>query len=197
MKKLISPTCLLSCLFAALFLLSSFSVDYSRSDSRDDNPPITKKENRRKNRLEKRQAKLTKRLKKSKSTAQRQAIQKKIRGIQKKQNDGGTPAIGIVGMVLSCISFVLLLVLLFSALILLFITVLGGTAASTGFPYLFLIVLGLGVAFAGLVISIISLILNKNNPERFTRRGFGIAGMIIGSIALGIFLIAALIFFFA
>lgn len=190
MKKLIKSPFLLSILMVCTIMLSSFSLDYSREDSRDDNPPITQKENRRKQRLEKRQTRLQQRLKKAKTTTKRQKIQKKIRGIEKqKDDDFGSPVLGIVGMVLSILSFILFIAFLVS-LVSAAAAGLAVALTSTG-----LLLAGLGLAVAGLVISIVALILNAQNPDKFTMRGFGLAGMIIGSIMTGIFIVAAVIFF--
>lgn len=189
MKKFVQSPFLLSLLFVCTFLFSSFSLEYSREDSRDDNPPVTQKENRRKMRLEKRQTRLQERLKKSKNTIQRQRIQKKIRGIEKQKDDGfGTPIVGIIGMVLSILAFVLFVA---------FIASLFSAAIGTGVIGTSAILLlgGLGLAIAGLGVSIAALVLNRTNPDRHTMRGFGLAGMIIGSIMLGIFIVATAIFF--
>jgi hypothetical protein len=190
MKKTIQSPLLLAMLFIFTFLFSSFSVDYSRVDSRDDDPPVTQKENRRKLRLEKRQARLQKLLKKSKHTIVRQKIQKKIRGIEKQKDDGfGTPAVGIVGMVLSILSFILFIAFIASLF----------TAAAAGvmigmatFACLFG---GIGLALAGLIVSIIAIVLNRKNPDKHTMKGFGIAGMIVGSVMTGIFIVTTLLFF--
>ncbi|WMX12439.1 MULTISPECIES: hypothetical protein [unclassified Aureispira] len=190
MKKFVQSPFLLGLLFVCTLLFSSFSVEYSKVDSRDDNPPVTQKENRRKHRLEKRQARLQKRLKKSKNTVKRQRIQKKIRGIQKQKDDGfGSPALGIVGMVLSILSFILFVAFIASLLS----AAVAGIAI--GITSLGLLLGGLGLAIIGLTISIISLILNAKNPDKFTMRGFGLAGMIVGSIMTGIFIVAAVVFF--
>lgn len=190
MKKFIQTPFLLATLFVCTFLLSSFSLDYSRVDSRDDTPPVTQKENRRKQRLDKRQARLQKRLKKTKNTFKRQQIQKKIRGIKKQKDDGfGSPVIGIIGMCLSILSFIILIAF-FASLI---------TAASAGvmvgiatFGLLFG---GIALALAGLIISIVALVLNRKDPDKHTMKGFGLAGMIIGSVMTGIFIVTTLLFF--
>jgi len=188
MKKIIQTPLVLAMLLVMTFLLSSFSIDNSRVDSREDKPPVTQKEDRRKSRLEKRQTRLQERLDKSKNTAKRQKIQKKIRGIQKQNDDGfGTPVVGIIGMVLSIFSFIL-----FVAFIASLIAAIG---IGVGFASFALLLAGLGLAFLGLVISIVSLVLHAKNPDKHTMRGFGIAGMIIGSVMLGIFAVAAVFFF--
>jgi uncharacterized membrane protein len=188
MKKITQTPFLLATLFVCTFLFSSFSLDYSRVDSRDDDPPVTQKENRRKMRLDKRQTRLQERLKKSKNTVKRQRIQKKIRGIEKQKDDGfGTPAVGIVGMILSIFSFIL-----FVAFIASLIAAIG---IGIGFATYALLFSGIGLALAGLIVSIISLALNSKNPDKHTMKGFGIAGMIIGSVMTGIFAVAAVIFF--
>lgn len=189
MKKFTQSPFLLAMLFVCTFLLSSFSLDYSRVDSRDDDPPVTQKENRRKMRLDKRQTRLQDRLNKSKNTVKRQRIQKKIRGIEKQKDDGfGTPVVGIIGMVLSIFSFIL-----FIAFIASLIAGIGiGISLVITYATLFS---GIGLALAGLIISIISLVLNAKNPDKHTMKGFGIAGMVIGSVMTGIFAVAAAIFF--
>lgn len=188
MKQIVQTPFLLVTLFLCTFLLSSFSLEDSRVDSREDNPPVTQKENRRKQRLEKRQARLQERLKKSKNTLKRQRIQKKIRGIDKQKDDGfGTPVLGIVGMVLSILAFIV-----FIAFIASLIAAIGVGVGIASFGLLFG---GIGLALAGLIISIIALVLNAKDPDKHTMRGFGLAGMIIGSVMLGIFLISAILFF--
>ncbi len=188
MKKIIQAPFLLAMLLVCTFLFSSFSLEDSRVDSRDDNPPVTQKENRRQQRLEKRQTRLQNRFKKSKSTTQRQKIQKKIRGIEKQKDDGfGTPVVGIIGMILSILSFIV-----FIAFIASLIAAIGIGVGVATFGLLFA---GIGLAIAGLVISIIALVLNANDPDKHTMKGFGLAGMIVGSVMTGIFLIAAILFF--
>lgn len=188
MKKIAQTPFLLATLFLCTFLLSSFSLEDSRVDSREDNPPVTQKENRRKQRLEKRQARLQERLKKSKNTVKRQRIQKKIRGIDKQKDDGfGTPVVGIIGMVLSILAFIV-----FIAFIVSLIAAIGIGVGIASFGLLFG---GIGLALAGLIISIVALVLNAKDPDKHTMRGFGLAGMIVGSVMLGIFLIAAILFF--
>lgn len=188
MKKFIQPPFVLAILFMLTVLLSSFSIDASRVDSRDDKPPVTQKEDRRKQRLENRQTRLQERLDKSKNTAKRQRIQKKIRGIDKQKDDGfGSPIVGIIGMVLSILSFIA-----FIAFIASLIAAIGVGIGVASFGLLFG---GLGLALAGLVVSIVSLTLHAKNPDKHTLKGFGIAGMIVGSVMLGIFAIAAIFFF--
>lgn len=190
MKKFIQFPFLLAILLVGTFLFSSFSLGDAREDSRDDKPPVTQKENRRKHRLEKRQTRLQTRLKKSNNTVQRQKIQKKIRGIKKQKDDGfGTPAVGILGMVLSILSFIVFIAFLSS----LFSAAAAGLMV--GFATFALLFGGIGLAIAGLVISIIAIVLNRRNPDKHTLKGFGIAGMIVGSVMTGIFLITALLFF--
>lgn len=188
MRKFIQPPFVLAMLFVLTILLSSFSIDDSRIDSREDKPPVTQKEDRRKQRLENRQTRLQERLDKSKNTAKRQKIQKKIRGIDKQKDDGfGTPVVGIIGMVLSILSFIA-----FIAFIASLIAAIGVGIGVASFGLLFG---GIGLALAGLVVSIVSLTLNAKNPDKHTLKGFGIAGMIVGSVMLGIFAIAAIFFF--
>jgi hypothetical protein len=190
MKRFIQAPFLLAMLFVCTFLFSSFSLEYSRVDSRDDDPPVIQKENRRKLRLEKRQTRLQERLKKSKNTVQRQKIQKKIRGIEKQKDDEfGTPIVGIIGMVLSILSFFLFIGFIFS----LFVAAAAGVMV--GIATFGLLFGGLGLALAGLIVSIVAIILNRKNPDKFTMKGFGIAGMIIGSVMTGFFIVAALLFF--
>lgn len=188
MKKTIQAPLLLAMLFIFTFLFSSFSVDYSRVDSRDDDPPVSQKENRRKLRLEKRQARLQKLLKKSKHTIVRQKIQKKIRGIEKQKDDGfGTPAVGVIGMILSILSFILFIAFIASLI--------AAIGIGIGFATYALLFSGIGLALTGLIVSIISLALNSKNPDKHTMKGFGIAGMVVGSIMTGIFIVTTLLFF--
>ena len=188
MKKFTQTPFLLATLFVCTFLFSSFSLDYSRIDSRDDDPPVTQKENRRKMRLDKRHTRLQERLKKSKNTAKRQKIQKKIRGIEKQKDDGfGTPAVGIIGMILSIFSFILFIAFIASLI--------AAIGIGIGFVTYALLFSGIGLALAGLIVSIVSLVLNSKDPDKHTMKGFGIAGMVIGSVMVGFFAVAAVIFF--
>lgn len=190
MKKTIQSPVLLICLFLCTFLLSSFSVEYAKTDSRDDSPPVSQKESRRNKRLKKRQLRLEKQLEKSNSAVRRQKIQKKLRHIDLQKDDGfGTPVIGIIGMILSIIGFICFIAFIGT----LFYALSFGIA--TGFSSIALLIGGMGTALLGLVTSIVALVLNKKNPEKFTKKGFGLAGMIIGSVALGILIIATAIFF--
>lgn len=170
---------------------SSFAVEYGRVDSRDDNPPpvVSKKEQRRQARLDRQETKLNRRLQRAKSVKKRQVIQKKLRKVRSKQDEFGTPVVGLVGMILSILSFILLIAFiasLFAALI---------SGAAVGLLSLYLLLGGLIVSVLGLGTSIAAIILNKKNPDKFTGKGFGIAGMIIGIVMLSILAIAAAIFF--
>ena len=141
-------------------------------------------------RLEKTKIRLNKRLKKTKNQFQRQLIQKKIRHIQKKQDDGyGTPVVGIVGMVLSILAFILFIAFIGT----LFYALINGLAI--GLMSVYLLIAAIIAALSGLGVSIAGIVLPNKDPDKFSGRGFGIAGMIIGSVMCGILLIAALLFF--
>lgn len=191
MKKTLSSSAILSGMFLFVILMSSFSLEYSREDSRDDKTPqVNKVEERYKQRLEKRKVRLEKRFKRTKSTAKRQKIQKRIRNIKQKHDDGfGSPIFGLLGLIFS----ILAAVLFFVFLGLLFST---GVGAAAGIGVLsplipLYVAIGGGVsAVLGLGLSITGIILNKKDPDKWTKRGLGIAGMIIGIIMVSIFAIA-------
>ncbi len=188
MKKFLNPSLFLSGLFFCMILLSSFSLEYSRDDGRDDQPQISKKELNRNKRLDKRKARLQKKIATTKSSIQRQMMQKRIRTIQKQQDDGfGTPVIGILGMVLAILAFILFIGFIAS----LFMTAVGQLVAGTSF---LILIAGLVTSGVGLGLSIAGMVLPNKDPDKFSGRGFGLAGTIIASIMLGIFLIALFLY---
>jgi len=170
---------------------SSFAVEYGRVDGREDNPPpaVSKKEQRRQLLLDRKETKLNQRLQRTKSVKKRQAIQKKLRKVKSKQDEFGTPAIGIVGMILSILSFILFIAFIASLLAALI------SGAAVGLLSLYLLIGGLVTSFLGLTTSVVGIILHKMNPDKFTGKGFAIAGMIIGIVMLSVFAIAAAVFF--
>lgn len=193
MKKLMGTPTLLIFLFASMFLLSSFS-SVPVADVRDDNPPVEKTtESRRKARLNKRYNRLSARFDQTTNTKQRYRLQKKIRNVERKQASGGTPIWGIIGLVLGVISFILFIAALSALANAAAVAVTTNTAAATG-GGLALFIGGLIAAIAGLVISIISLVLHSQDPQKYTLKGFGVAGIIVGSIFMVILSIALLIF---
>lgn len=189
MKNLMNLPSLLICLFASMLVLSSFS-SVPVADVRDDNPPVEKTvENRRKARLNKRYNNLSQRFDKTTNTKQRIRLQKKIRNVERQQATNGSPLWGIIGLVLGVIAFALFIFALVTLARAAVVAASTGTAAATG-GGVALFVAGLIAALAGVVISIVSLVLIGQNPDRHTMRGFGIAGIIIGSIFIFILAIA-------
>lgn len=190
MKKHITPARIFIGLFLCIVFLSSFSVEYSREYGRENMP----KEQRYQMRLEKRKDRLQERMDKTKNTYQRQAIQKKIQKIQQKQDDGGTPVLGILGMVLSILAFILFLVFLFASLF----NAVGAITGALVLAYSVragLLIASIIAGLSGLILSIVGLSLNKKDPDKFSGKGFAVAGMIIGIIICSLLLIAAIIFF--
>jgi hypothetical protein len=168
--------------------LSSFST-VPAADVRDDNPPVeSTKETRRKKRLNKRYNRLHQQFEQSTNTKQRYRLQKKIRTVERLQEDG-SPVLGIIGLGLGILSFILLIA---SFLSLIRAGLNGLNAAATAGP---VVVIGLLTAIAGLALSIVYSIMNRKDPERYPFKGFAIAGIIISSVMLG-FLIAISMFLF-
>lgn len=179
-------------LLIALVTLPSFS-SVPVADVRDDNPPVEKTaESRRQTRLNKRYNQLNERFDKATNAKQRLRLQKKIRNVERQQDSPGTPVWGIIGLVLGIISFVLLIAGI-AALIRAGIT---GTSALAGAGSI--LVGGIIAAITGLIISIVSLVLHSKDPERYTLKGFGIAGIIVSSIMFFFLLIiTAYLFIFS
>ncbi len=166
--------------FSALLLffvctLCSFSS--VSADVRDDEPPVEKtQESRRQQRLSKRYNRLYQRFDQTTNTKQRHRLQKKIRAVERQQEGGGSPALGIVGMTLAILAFVLLMLSFF------FSINLGNTGNG---------VFGLGALIVGITALVLSIIYgakNSKDPERFPSKGFSIAGIVVSSVVLGILL---------
>ncbi|MGH1336915.1 MAG: hypothetical protein ACRBFS_12395 [Aureispira sp.] len=193
MKRLMQTPSLLIFLFASIFVLSSFS-SVPVAEVRDDNPPVeTTKESRRTSRLNKRYNRLSKRFDETNNTKQRYRLQKKIRAVERQQDSGPTPIWGIIGLVLGVLSFILFVAALTTWARAAAVGVSTGTAPATG-GGLALAVGGLITAIGGVVISILSLIFNAKDPDKYILKGFGIAGIIVGSIFTVILAITLLIF---
>ncbi|MFK7799345.1 MAG: hypothetical protein AB8E82_17980 [Aureispira sp.] len=193
MKKLWSTSTFLLLLISGLFFLSSFS-SVPVVDVRDDNPPVEKtKDSRRKARLNKRYNRLSARFDKTTNTKQRVRLQKKIRSVERQQDGAASPVVGIIGLALGVISFFLFIAAI-AALGAAARAALMGMASSTAVGGL-LYVAGLVSATAGLVVSIVSLILTSTQPEKHNLPGFAIAGIIVGSIFMLILAIAVMIFY--
>ena len=191
MKNILRPSVILSGLLLLVLFMSSFSLIDAREDSRIDSreEKLSKQEQRRQERFEKRKENIAHKICHAKNDNQKQALQKKLRGIQKKQ-DGGNPVFGVVGMVLAILAFLFLLIFAVSSFMGL---VFGGNPL--GFIAFYLLIAALVSAFTGLGLSITGLILSKKKPDTFSGRGFAIAGMVIGAIAFGIGLIALGLYF--
>lgn len=184
MKMYLIPTYWLSLLFICFIAFSSFStIEYSRNDSRDNQPQVSQKDKQKNKRLDKREQKLKTKLAKAKTQKKRKRIQKRIRGIKKQKEDFGSPIFGLLGMIISILGV--------GAYIVMFIL----NILNILFGFGIIAAIGLVLGIIGLGLSITGIILNKKNPQRWTKRGFAIAGMIIGIIvvtALAAFLIALL-----
>ncbi len=195
MKNVLNLPAFLLFLFSSLFVLSSFST-VPTADVRDDNPPVEKitKEDRRQQRLNKRYNRLYQRFDESTKTKQRYRLQKKIRTVERQQATNGSPLFGILGLGLGVLSFILFILSfsVFAAFV--------RNAANTGTinigGVIAVYLIGLIAALAGLAISIMSLIFIKNNPDRHSMKGFGIAGIVVGSIFTFILAIALAVFLF-
>jgi hypothetical protein len=193
MKKVWSTSTFLLLLISSLFFLSSFS-SVPVVDGRDDNPPVEKtKENRRKARLNKRYNRLSARFDKTTNTKQRVRLQKKIRTIERQQDGGPSPVVGIIGLVLGVLSFFLFIAAIAALGAAARAIAMGMTASTAGAGLLY--VAGLVSATAGLVVSIVSLVLTSTKPEQHNLPGFGIAGIIVGSTFMLILAIAVMIFY--
>lgn len=193
MKNLWSTSTFILLLMSSLFFLSSFS-SVPAVDVRDDNPPVEKtKDSRRKSRLNKRYNRLSARFDKTTNTKQRVRLQKKIRTVERQQDGAPSPVVGIIGLVLGVISFLLFIAAL-AALGAAARAIAAGLAASTATAG-FLYVAGLVSGIAGLVVSIVALILTSTQPEKHNLPGFAIAGIIVSSIFILILAIAVMIFY--
>lgn len=195
MKKITQTSFFLLLAFAGLFILSSFSL-VPAVDVRDENPPIEKKKkNRRQVRLNKRYNRLYQRFDQTKNTKQRHRLQKKIRHVERQQDSNPTPIVGIIGLALGVLAFILFVAALASLAVAARAASMGLASSTATGGILFIV--GLIAAFAGLIVSIISLVLNKTKPERHNLKGFGIAGIIVSSVFILILTIANLAFFLA
>lgn len=172
-------------LFLLLISLSSFSVHNFELKSKDDAPPISKKENRRQQRLEKRSKRLQKRLKNAKHIKQKQAIKKKLNVIKNKQNIPPR-SLGIMGFIFSLVALLFFLVVLALLLVNLMTPIGFGLIIS-------LLFLGMSSGVIGLVLSILSFITGKQNPDKENAQKLSLLGIIISSIVLGISLIFAIL----
>ena len=192
MKKLMNLPTFLILLFSSLLVLSSFS-SIPVADVREDNPPVERKaESKRQKRLHKRYNRLYERFDNTTNTKQRHRLQKKIRKIERQQATNGSPVWGIIGLVLGVLAFILFvaaMALLTSATAAAAQT--GTAIATSGTVAAF--IAGLFAAIAGLVISIVSLILISKDPDKYSLKGFGIAGIIVGSVFIVIIGLALLI----
>lgn len=186
MKNILRPSAILSGLFLLVILMSSFSLVDAREDARIDSreDKLSKQEQRRQERFEKRKDNIAHKISHAKSDKKKQALQKKMRGIQKKQ-DGGNPIFGVLGMVFALIAVLIFLLLAITATMGL---MMGGNPLA-GF-ILPLLVAAVVSAFLGLGLSITGMVLQNKNPDTFSGRGFALAGIIIGAITFGIGLIA-------
>ncbi|MGH1336917.1 MAG: hypothetical protein ACRBFS_12405 [Aureispira sp.] len=129
-------------------------------------PPLEKKkQTQRQKRLNKRYSRLHHRFESTKNSRHRLRLQKKIRQVERQQDQAGTPILGVLGFGLGLLS----IVSLFAAAYLLL-------------PGIFII--GALFAVTGLVFSILSLVFHKKYPERYTLKGFGITGIILCSLLL-------------
>ena len=193
MKKVWSTSTFLLLLISSLLVLSSFS-SVPVVDGRDDTPPVEKtKENRRKARLNKRYNRLSARFDKTTNTKQRVRLQKKIRNVERQQDGDPSPVVGIIGLVLGVISFFLFVAALAILGAAARAIAMGLTASIAGAGLLY--IAGLASAIAGLIVSIVSLVLTNTNPDKHSMPGFGIAGIIVGSIFMVILALAVMIFY--
>lgn len=197
MKKVMNLPIFLVVLFSSLLFLSSFS-SVSVADVRDDNPPVERKaESKRQKRLNKRYNRLYERFDKTTNTKQRHRLQKKIRKIERQQATNGNPIWGIIGLVLGILSFVMFI----AAIVVLANAALAAAAAGSSVVNtgggLALFISGLILAIGGVVVSIMSLIFISQDPEKYSLKGFGIAGIIVGSIFIFIIVIALIPYFIA
>lgn len=155
------------CFSLLAMLLCSFSgVPATQQAS----PPVEKKEtSKRQKRLNKRLNHFYKNFDQAKNTKKQAYWQKKIRKIERLQNQKPTPVIGIVGLGLGVISFMCFF-----------------AAALYSFTAPALAVFAAIFGLAGLITSAVGSALCKKFPERYSMRGFAIAGIIVGSIFLAL-----------
>ncbi|MGH1336916.1 MAG: hypothetical protein ACRBFS_12400 [Aureispira sp.] len=170
-------------LFLTFCSFSSISVNQQQTPIEKKKPSIA--EQKRQARLQKRYQRLHYRFETTQNSKQRLRLQKKIRTIERQQDREGTAIWGIFGMVIGILAF-LIFPLLGYIIIRQSGAILLGTLSFLGF---FLI------ALTGLLISIISLSMHKKDPASYTKKGFSIAGIIIGSIALAVLLFFCIIAF--
>ena len=177
------PTWYLSWLLLLSTTLCSFS-SVPVADVREDNPPIERKaESKRQKRLQKRYNRLYKRFDQAKNSQKRLQLQKKIRNLERQQEDTVIPAWAIIGMILGLIAALLFFISFFS---LFYSLIKWVSALNVAAPFL---VGGLGTGVIGLTFSIIATLLVKKNPEKYSGRAMAITGIITSSVALGLILI--------
>lgn len=194
MKKKLTAPFLLAGLFMMVLFTSSFSVEYNVTSREDNPPPAREHASKAEQKQEQRKLRLTKRLKKTKNKTRRKAIQKKIRKIESRQDDGfGSPIVGIIGLILSVLGFILMILTVYS----IFAAIAAAVAAGLNFvnwsATIAILIGGFVASIGGIGTSIASLVLNSQDPDKHTMKGFGVAGIIVGSIALVFLLIWALI----
>lgn len=183
------------CLGLLLLILSTTLSSFSSvpvADVRDDNPPTKKTaQTQRQKRLQKRYNRLYKRFDSTTNTKKRHLLQKKIRKIERQQDGNPNPVLGIVGMVLGILAALLFFISISAMIRALQLRV---TALDLAGPFL---LGGLVAAVAGLILSIMAVTKHKNNPEQYGGKAFGIVGIIISSVALGLVVIVGfwLLFF--
>lgn len=190
MKKPLQLLTIFSILLLNFIISSSFSAVEVGSAASP--PPVEIKKSRKALHLEKRYQRLKKRLKRTKHDKTRVRLQHRLSTVTAQQNNGEepTPIIGMIGMSLGVLSFIMMTLFIYSWATANTMAFVGGVlviSAFTGATILGLLTILL--AIAGLVISIISLSKIKRNPEKHNLKGFGVTGIVISSVVLGLMLL--------
>lgn len=139
-------------------------------------PPLEKKAVSKRNKhLHKRYNHLHQRFEKASTDKQRLRLQKKIRQVERQQlSDKPTPIWGVLGLTLGLSAMVMVPLI---TLISIYVSPAGAALA---------FILAIFAAVTGLVLSIVSLVLHQQHPERYTKKGFGIAGVIVSGIMVAL-----------
>ena len=127
-----------------------------------------------------------KRAKKRRIQSRQQRSKKRShrRLLRRHRSDAPTAPWGVLGMVASILAIMLIVIGLgISAA-----AALGGGGAALGAGTA-LFVIGLILGLAGLAASIVGLVLHRKDPQRYIKPGFAIAGLIIGGVFVGFFLL--------
>lgn len=173
---------LLLLLSIALFL-SSFSLSPPLVKHHQEHPPEVSQQQQR---FQKQRKRLQKRLRNARNEHQKQRLKKRLKRLEKQNNDvKSTPVFGVLGFIAGIVA------------LLVFISSLGvgAAAALSGTGFLLANIMfwgGIALALIGLGLSILHLVLRQQDPDRYSRPGFAIAGLILNGLLVGFLFLALL-----